>query len=147
MPAFQAGEETAQRRSDIVVTGIRDDDSYAPAEATVAGKSPALLLKIPQSVSVITRQQIEDPNLFTIGEAMQEVTGVTVMPFDGSYPDYRARGSCSITPMTASPRPFSQAFPSSTSPFMSGSRSSAGRGAYSAARARPAARPRQQVRF
>jgi outer membrane receptor for ferric coprogen and ferric-rhodotorulic acid len=93
MPAFaQTAEETALRRSDIVVTGIRNDDSYAPAEATVAGKSATPLLEIPQSVSVVTRQQIEDRNMFTIGDALQQVTGVTVMPFDGSYPDYRARG-------------------------------------------------------
>ena len=88
----QTVQETDQRRSDIIVTGIREDDSYAPAEATVAGKSPAPLIEIPQSVSVVTRKQIEDRNLFTIGDAVQTVAGVTVMPFDGSYPDYRARG-------------------------------------------------------
>lgn len=88
----QTAPDSEQRRSDIVVTGIREDDSYAPAEATVAGKSPAPLIEIPQSVSVVTRKQIEDRNLFTIGDAMQTVAGVTVMPFDGSYPDYRARG-------------------------------------------------------
>jgi outer membrane receptor for ferric coprogen and ferric-rhodotorulic acid len=88
----QTEDEEPARRSDIVVTGIREDDSYAPQQATVAGKSPAPLIDIPQSVSVVTRRQIEDRNLFTIGEAVQTVAGVTVMPFDGSNPDYRARG-------------------------------------------------------
>lgn len=88
----QSAEGEHSRRSDIVVTGIREDDSYAPLQATVAGKSPAPLIEIPQSVSVVTRQQIEDRNLFTIGEAVQTVAGVTVMPFDGTNPDYRARG-------------------------------------------------------
>ena len=93
MPAFaQSEDEEHARRPDIVVTGIREDDSYAPQQATVAGKSPAPLIEIPQSVSVVTRQQIEDRNLFTIGEAVQTVAGVTVMPFDGTNPDYRARG-------------------------------------------------------
>ena len=92
-PAFaQTEDEEASRRSDIIVTGIREDDSYAPQQATVAGKSPAPLIEIPQSVSVVTRQQIEDRNLFMIGEAVQTVAGVTVMPFDGTNPDYRARG-------------------------------------------------------
>ncbi|MBB5709845.1 TonB-dependent siderophore receptor [Sphingomonas xinjiangensis] len=92
-PAFaQTEDEEHSRRSDIVVTGVREDDSYAPQQATVAGKSPAPLIEIPQSVSVVTRQQIEDRNLFTIGEAVQTVAGVTVMPFDGTNPDYRARG-------------------------------------------------------
>ncbi|MDP5277449.1 TonB-dependent siderophore receptor [Sphingomonas sp. DG1-23] len=93
MPAFaQTDDEEHSRRADIVVTGIREDDSYAPQQATVAGKSAAPLIEIPQSVSVIARQQIEDRNLFTIGEAVQTVAGVTVMPFDGTNPDYRARG-------------------------------------------------------
>lgn len=93
VPAFaQTEDEAHPRRADIVVTGVRDDDSYAPQQATVAGKSPAPLIEIPQSVSVVTRQQIEDRNLFTIGEAVQTVAGVTVMPFDGTNPDYRARG-------------------------------------------------------
>ncbi len=85
-------EDEEQRRSEIIVTGIANDDSYAPEMAAVAGKSPAPLIEIPQSISVVTREQIEDRNLFTIGEAVQQVTGVTVMPFDGSNPDYRARG-------------------------------------------------------
>lgn len=93
MPALaEAEDETARSRRDIIVTGIREDDSYAPQEATAGGKVPAPLIEIPQSVSVVTRSQIEDRNLFTIGEAMQTVAGVTVMPFDGTNPDYRARG-------------------------------------------------------
>ncbi|MEG3086739.1 TonB-dependent siderophore receptor [Sphingomonas sp. PB4P5] len=92
VPASANDQDEERRRTDIVVTAIREDDGYAPAEATVSGKSPAPLLEIPQSVTVVTRQQIEDRNLFTIGDALQQVTGVTVMPFDGSYPDYRARG-------------------------------------------------------
>lgn len=89
----QADEQADDRRQrEIVITGIAEDDGYAPQQAAVAGKSAAPLLEIPQSVSVVTREQIEDRNLFTIGEAMQTVAGVTVMPFDGTNPDYRARG-------------------------------------------------------
>lgn len=91
-PVFANDDADAPNRPNIVVIGIAQDDSYAPETAAVAGKSPAPLIEIPQSVSVVTRTQIEDRNLFTIGEAMQTVAGVTVMPFDGSYPDYRARG-------------------------------------------------------
>lgn len=85
-------KEERTRRTDIVVTGIALDDSYAPEKAAVAGKAPADILETPQSISVVTRRQIEDRNLFTIGEAVQTVAGVTVMPFDGTNPDYRARG-------------------------------------------------------
>jgi outer membrane receptor for ferric coprogen and ferric-rhodotorulic acid len=75
-----------------MVTTIREDDGYAPKKATVAGEAPADILEIPRSVSVVAREQIENHNFFTIGEALQQVTGITVMPFDGSNPDYRARG-------------------------------------------------------
>ncbi|MBB4633632.1 TonB-dependent siderophore receptor [Sphingosinicella soli] len=93
VPAYADDTDAEERRrSEIVVTGIAADDSYAPESAAVAGKRPAPILEIPQSISVVTREQIEDRNLFTIGEAVQQVTGVTVMPFDGSNPDYRARG-------------------------------------------------------
>jgi outer membrane receptor for ferric coprogen and ferric-rhodotorulic acid len=92
LPALANEQDEERSRSEIIVTGIAADDSYAPKEASVAGKSPAPLIEIPQSVSVVTRQQIEDRNLFTIGEAVQTVAGVTVMPFDGTNPDYRARG-------------------------------------------------------
>ncbi|PKP94973.1 MAG: hypothetical protein CVT77_00815, partial [Alphaproteobacteria bacterium HGW-Alphaproteobacteria-16] len=92
MPVQAEDQADDRRRGEIVITGIADDDGYAPQQAGVAGKSPAPLIEIPQSVSVVTRQQIEDRNLFTIGEAMQTVAGVTVMPFDGTNPDYRARG-------------------------------------------------------
>ncbi|TZG25641.1 TonB-dependent siderophore receptor [Sphingomonas montanisoli] len=92
MPAFAEEADDERSHSDIVVTAVREDDSYAPEAAAVAGKSPAPLIETPQSISVVTRQQIEDRNLFTIGEAVQTVAGVTVMPFDGTNPDYRARG-------------------------------------------------------
>lgn len=88
----QSGDEENRRQEEIVIIGIAADNSYAPEQAAAAGKTAVPLLEIPQSVSVVTRQQIEDRNLFTIGEAVQQVTGVTVMPFDGSNPDYRARG-------------------------------------------------------
>lgn len=91
-PAFAGDQEDKRRLSDIVVTGVAADDGYAPERASVAGKSPVPLLEVPQSVSVVTREQIEDRNLFTIGEAVQTVAGVTVMPFDGTNPDFRARG-------------------------------------------------------
>ncbi len=91
-PAVANDKDEDRRHPDIIVTGIAADDSYAPEKAAVAGKTPAPLIEIPQSVSVVTREQIEDRNLFTIGEAVQTVAGVTVMPFDGTNPDYRARG-------------------------------------------------------
>jgi hypothetical protein len=53
-------------RADIVVNGLTGDDSYAPEEAAVAGKTPVKLLEMPQSVSVVTRKQTEDRSNFLL---------------------------------------------------------------------------------
>ncbi|MFC3443672.1 TonB-dependent siderophore receptor [Sphingobium rhizovicinum] len=61
--------------SDPVVTeGTR---SYAPL-ATNVGKAAQSLRQIPQSVTVITRQRLEDQNLISIEDVMLQTTGVTV---------------------------------------------------------------------
>lgn len=61
--------------SDPVVTeGSR---SYAPLAVNV-GKAAQSLRSIPQSVTVITRERIEDQNLISIEDVMLQTTGVTV---------------------------------------------------------------------
>lgn len=61
--------------SDPVVTeGSR---SYAPLAVNV-GKAAQSLRQIPQSVTVITRERIEDQNLISIEDVMLQTTGVTV---------------------------------------------------------------------
>ncbi|WP_169800540.1 TonB-dependent siderophore receptor [Sphingobium cloacae] len=61
--------------SDPVMTeGSR---SYAPL-ATNVGKAAQSLRQIPQSVTVITRQRLEDQNLISIEDVMLQTTGVTV---------------------------------------------------------------------
>ena len=91
--AATAEDESKEKVLDtIIVYGVHEDDGYAPLVASVATKAPADLNDTPQSITVITRQQIEDRNFFTVGEALQQVTSVTVMPFDGTNTDYRARG-------------------------------------------------------
>lgn len=75
-----------------VVVNASPDEPYAPSHATVGGKTALRLVDIPQSVSVFTAARIADQNLFTLGELMQQAPGVSVMPFDGANPDFRARG-------------------------------------------------------
>ncbi|MFT3803251.1 MAG: TonB-dependent siderophore receptor [Burkholderiaceae bacterium] len=67
-------------------------DAYAATHATVGGKDATPVLEIPQSVSVITRQRIEDQNLQSVEEALREVTGVTVTPWNGATYQIRSRG-------------------------------------------------------
>ncbi|MFY0477196.1 TonB-dependent siderophore receptor [Achromobacter marplatensis] len=87
-PVAQGGGYTLRRVAGttaileaVTVTGRLDatsegQDSYAAQAATI-GKRPQALREIPQSVSVITRQQIEDQNLTTVHDALNKATGVT----------------------------------------------------------------------
>ena len=71
----------------VTIEGSR----YA-SEVTVAGKTPAQPREIPSSVSVITAERIEDQNLITVADALSNVTGITVVPNDGTQSQYRSRG-------------------------------------------------------
>ncbi|RQR50871.1 TonB-dependent siderophore receptor [Burkholderia sp. Bp9126] len=62
-----------------------------PAIATV-GKMPLALREIPQSVSVTTRERMEQQNLFSLDEVMQQSAGVTVQPYVLLTTAYFVRG-------------------------------------------------------
>lgn len=65
--------------------------SYAAQAATIAGKTPQALQEVPNSVSVVSRQRMDDQNMTTLQDAMQYTTGVTSVPWgDSAY--YTARG-------------------------------------------------------
>lgn len=81
----------------IQVRGQRDGTSegsgaYTSPKITFGGKVPVDVLDIPNSVSVITRQRIDDQNLVTVDDALREVPGVTVSPWDGATTQMRSRG-------------------------------------------------------
>ncbi len=66
--------------------------SYASGAVTVAGKTPTKRIDIPQSVSVLTRQQIEDQHLTTVDQALAKIPGVTMISNDASQSQYYIRG-------------------------------------------------------
>lgn len=82
------GEESGSLAAVTVVAQADRDatsegsGSYA-AHATSIYKGANSLREIPQSVSVVTRQQIEDRQLTTIQEALNVVTGVRLSGYDG----------------------------------------------------------------
>lgn len=82
----------ATRLGTVVVTGQREDQNYKANSATVGGKSPVPLREIANSVSVITRERMEDQNLTDVDHAMAWVTGVETRPNDGAQSQYYARG-------------------------------------------------------
>lgn len=68
-----------------------DQESYI-VEAVTIGKVAQQLKDIPQSVSVLSRKQIEDQNLETVDQALRQVTGVTTNLYGDGTAGYQSRG-------------------------------------------------------
>ncbi|XDF37098.1 TonB-dependent siderophore receptor [Paracidovorax avenae] len=66
--------------------------SYAPRQVTVGSKIPVPWKEVPASVSVVTRQQIEDQNLVTVEDALRQVVGVTAFPYGDGTAYFQSRG-------------------------------------------------------
>jgi len=63
------------------------------AQATTIGRREQTLREIPQSVSVLTRQRLDDQNLYTLEQALAHTPGITVnAAAAGMLYDFYARG-------------------------------------------------------
>ncbi|MEG0884435.1 MAG: TonB-dependent receptor, partial [Janthinobacterium sp.] len=80
---------TAQAERDGTTEGTRSYTTRSTAAATGLALS---LRDTPQSVSVLTRQQIEDQNLTTVGEAVKNITGIRASSSDSDRTDLYSRG-------------------------------------------------------
>lgn len=67
--------------------------TYSGRTATVAGKTEQSIKEIPASVSVLTRQRMDDQNLTTIQDALKYVTGVESVDYGDGTAYYKARGN------------------------------------------------------
>ena len=75
----------------VSAAGLEDATSYTVSAVTI-GKTEQKLKDIPQSVSVVTRQRMDDQNMTSIYDVLENVTGVvtTASPMAGKY--FFARG-------------------------------------------------------
>jgi len=77
----------------VADTPTEQRGGYAAPGASVATKLPASLRQTPQSVTVITRERIEDQNLHTLDAIMEYTPGVTVdLMGTGVIPSFHIRG-------------------------------------------------------
>ncbi|HDS1101553.1 MAG: TonB-dependent siderophore receptor [Stenotrophomonas sp.] len=67
-------------------------NSYAVKGARSATKLDLSLRETPQSVTVITRQRLDDMGLFSLSDVMGQVTGVSVSVTDSERINYVSRG-------------------------------------------------------
>lgn len=82
--------------SPVLVSGTyhaqtEGSQSYAASAATI-GKTEQALKDIPQSVTVVTRKRIDDQNLATISEVLENTTGVTISEVADGGRNFYSRG-------------------------------------------------------
>ncbi|WP_435366939.1 TonB-dependent siderophore receptor [Acidovorax kalamii] len=69
------------------------DMGFAPVEAQTASKAPMRRLETPQSVSVVTREQMESRQITNVQQALQTVAGVSPVNFGRrGFDDLNIRG-------------------------------------------------------
>lgn len=86
-PVRKSGDDTIQigpvqvegaGRSTSDPTATEGSGSYAASRVSI-GKENARLIDIPQSITAMTRQQLDDRNVLTLPDALQALTGVTAV--------------------------------------------------------------------
>lgn len=82
----------------VSIVASENSGSYT-AKATTIGKTVQSLRETPQSISVITRERLDDQNVSSLPEALKYVTGVTVIRYDGAgyFNTFNARGYAADT--------------------------------------------------
>ena len=66
--------------------------SYTTGQTSTATKLPLSLRETPQSVTVMTRQQMSDQGLGSIAQVMEQTPGITVMHDDSERYNFYSRG-------------------------------------------------------
>ena len=92
-PAPALADEATQRDylpNDIIVHGERD--SYVADDGSSATKTPTPLIDVPQAVSIITADQIEDQAVTQLGDALRFVPGITLETGEGQRDEVFIRG-------------------------------------------------------
>ncbi|WP_411850500.1 TonB-dependent siderophore receptor [Stenotrophomonas sp. LGBM10] len=98
LPALQARADTAPADDattlDAVKVTAKGDipDSYTVKQARTATRLDLSLRHTPQSVTVVTRQRLDDMGLFALSDVMGQVTGVHVAVTDSERINYVSRG-------------------------------------------------------
>ncbi|MPT39213.1 MAG: TonB-dependent siderophore receptor [Achromobacter sp.] len=76
--ADAAGNDTLAMPAQVVTAAPEGTDSYVPRTSASASKTDTPLLEIPQSVSVITRKQMDAQGVQNVSQALRYVPGVAV---------------------------------------------------------------------
>ncbi len=90
LPGVAVAQEAHTTLSEILVTG--QSRGYIAVNSVTATKTDTPLLDVPQSVTVITRQQLDDQAVRSLGEVLRYVPGVTLGQGEGNRDQITLRG-------------------------------------------------------
>lgn len=90
IPALAVAQEPAAELVPILVTG--QSRGYIAVNSVTATKTDTPLLNIPQSVNVVTREQLDDQALHSLGDVLRYVPGTTVGQGEGNRDQITLRG-------------------------------------------------------
>ncbi|ANY19479.1 putative TonB-dependent receptor BfrD precursor [Tsuneonella dongtanensis] len=79
--------------SDILVVGQRD--GYATDDGSSGTKTPTPLIDVPQTIAVITENQLDDQGITQLGDALRYVPGVSLDTGEGHRDQVFIRGQAS----------------------------------------------------
>lgn len=91
MNPVQAAETAAEAEPAIVVTGTRE--GYSAGLIISATKTPTDPRDVPQAISIVTSQQIEDQGFRSMGDLLRYVPGATVSLGEGNRDQIVLRGN------------------------------------------------------
>ena len=86
--------DAAPQLQEVRINASSEQDmGFAPVEAQTASKAPMRRLETPQSVSVVTREQMESRQITNVQQALQTVAGVSPVNFGRrGFDDLNIRG-------------------------------------------------------
>lgn len=90
MADLTAEESAAQDEAPILVIGKAE--GYRAVDSVTATKTDTPLLDVPQTITVVTREQLEDQALRSIGDVLRYIPGTTVGQGEGNRDQITLRG-------------------------------------------------------
>ena len=89
-PTFALAQQPASELAPVLVTGKAR--GYVAIDSVTATRTDTPLLNVPQTVNVVTRAQIDDQALHSLGEVLRYVPGTTVGQGEGNRDQITLRG-------------------------------------------------------
>jgi catecholate siderophore receptor len=92
-PALAEADEQPVRDylpAEIVVTGVAN--GYGTDDGSTATKTPTPLINVPQSVAVITDDQLQDQAIRQLGDALRYIPGISIETGEGHRDEIFIRG-------------------------------------------------------